>query len=256
MLEGSVIWITGAGSGIGRACALAFAEAGARVALTGRRATPLEETAALTGRPEDALIVPADLTEPGQLEAAHQRIVADWGDPDVLVNNAGWNIGRRHWHEISPEAMSGVVDLLLKAPFHASLLVLPAMRARRQGTIVQIASLAGVMIHPVSGPSYTAAKHAMVAMSDSLNAEEGINGIRSVCICPGETATPILDTRPRPPSAAERALMMQPEDVAAAVLFAVTLPPRACVTRMVLQPTDDNAFRAQARAIAGAAEPA
>ena len=254
MLDGKIVWITGAGSGIGRACAIAFAEAGARVALTGRRAAPLEETAALTGRPENALVVAADLSEPGQLEQAHQRIVAEWGDPDVLVNNAGWNIGRRHWREVQPEAMSGVVDLLLKAPFQASLLVLPAMRARRQGTIVQIASLAGVTIHPVSGPAYTAAKTGLVAMSDSLNAEEGINGIRSICICPGETETPILDTRPRPPTPEARALMMQPEDIAAAVLFSVGLPARACVTRMVIQPTDENFFRPLARTIAGMAD--
>ena len=105
------------------------------------------------------------------------------------------------------------------------------------------------MIHTVSGPSYTAAKHAVVAMSDSLNAEEGIHGIRSICICPGEVETPILDTRPTPPSAADRALMLKPEDVAASALFAASLPPRACITRLVIQPTDDQAFRDQARAI-------
>ena len=85
------------------------------------------------------------------------------------------------------------------------------MRRRGEGTLIQVASLAGVMIHTVSGPSYTAAKHAVVAMSDSLNAEEGIHGIRSICICPGEVETPILDTRPAPPSKADRALMLQPE---------------------------------------------
>ena len=105
------------------------------------------------------------------------------------------------------------------------------------------------MIHTVSGPSYTAAKHAIVAMSDSLNAEEGIHGIRSICICPGEVETPILDTRPVLPSKADRALMLQPRDVAAAAVFAASLPPRACITRLVIQPTDDQAFRDQARAI-------
>src|SRR5688572_2191101 len=82
MLGGQIVWITGAGSGIGRACAIAFAAAGARIALTGRRAAPLEETAALTGRAENTLVATADLVEPGQLEKAHQRIAAEWGDPD------------------------------------------------------------------------------------------------------------------------------------------------------------------------------
>jgi NADP-dependent 3-hydroxy acid dehydrogenase YdfG len=249
VLEGKIVWITGAGSGIGRACALAFAGAGARVALTGRRAAPLQETAALIGNAARTMVAAADIADPAEVARVHAEIVARLGDPDILVNNAGWNVGKRHWRDLEPQSVAKVTDILLNAPFACSLAVLPAMRRRGGGTLIHVASLAGVMIHTVSGPSYTAAKHAVVAMSDSLNAEEGIHGIRSVCICPGEVATPILDTRPSPPSAAERALMLQPEDVAAAALFAASLPPRACITRLVIQPTDDNAFRAQARAI-------
>ena len=247
MLEGKVVWITGAGSGIGRACALAFAGAGARVALTGRRVPLLEETASLIAG--EAVIAPADIADGEAVARAHRMIVERLGDPHILINNAGSNIGLRHWRDLRPEGMSWVVDLLLKGPFQCSLAVLPAMRARRDGVVIHIASLAGVMIHTVSGPSYSAAKHAVIAMSDTLNAEEGIHGIRSVCISPGEVETPILDTRPKPPSAAERALMLQPEDVAAAALFCATLPPRACVKSLVITPTDDNAFRAQAQAI-------
>jgi NADP-dependent 3-hydroxy acid dehydrogenase YdfG len=90
-------------------------------------------------------------------------------------------------------------------------------------------------------------------MSASLNAEEGINGIRSICISPGEVETPILDTRPSPPSATERKLMLQPEDVAEAALFSVNLPARACATEIVLLPTDDRHVRERARAIAALA---
>ena len=93
-----------------------------------------------------------------------------------------------------------------------------------------------------------AAKHAVVALSRSLNAEEGIHGIRSTCLSPGEVETPILNTRPAPPTAEERALMLQPEDVAKVALFCATLPRRACVTELVL-PTDDGLVRAQAHAI-------
>jgi NAD(P)-dependent dehydrogenase (short-subunit alcohol dehydrogenase family) len=124
------------------------------------------------------------------------------------------------------------------------------MRARRGGSIVHIASQAGVSLQTVSGPSYSASKHGVVGMSASLNAEEGINGIRSICISPGEVETPILDTRPSPPSTAERKLMLQPEDVAEAALFSVGLPARACTTEIVLLPTDDRHVRERARAIA------
>jgi NADP-dependent 3-hydroxy acid dehydrogenase YdfG len=85
-------------------------------------------------------------------------------------------------------------------------------------------------------------------MSASLNAEEGIHGIRSICISPGEVETPILDTRP-PPSAEERRLMLQPDDVAETALFCVSLPQRACATQVILLPTDDRFVRGSARAI-------
>jgi NADP-dependent 3-hydroxy acid dehydrogenase YdfG len=87
-------------------------------------------------------------------------------------------------------------------------------------------------------------------MSLSLNAEEGIHGIRSVSINPGEVVTPILDKRPVRMTPEQLALMAQPEDIAAAVLFCATLPPRACVTDLTITPTDSATHRAEARAIA------
>jgi NADP-dependent 3-hydroxy acid dehydrogenase YdfG len=156
---------------------------------------------------------------------------------------------RRHWAQLSPQEMSEIVDLDLKAMFYCTLAVLPAMRARRDGRIVHIASQAGVALHPVSGPTYAAAKKGVIALSATLNAEEGIFGIRSICISPGEVDTPILNTRPSPPSAAEREKMLQAEDVAEVALFCASLPHRACVTELVLLPTDDRHVRAQAHAI-------
>ncbi len=250
--HGTIVWVTGAGSGIGRACAVAFAKAGARVALTGRRQAQLDETAAiiasLGGAP--SLVVPADVTDAGMVTAAHAEVVERLGDPLVLVNSAGGNVTRRHWGNLAPQGASQVIDLDLKAMFYCTLAVLPAMRANGGGCIVHIASQAAVSLQTVSGPSYSASKHAVVAMSASLNAEEGINGIRSICISPGEVETPILDTRPRPPSAEERTLMLQPEDVAETALFCVGLPARACMTEVILLPTDDRHVREKAHAIA------
>jgi NADP-dependent 3-hydroxy acid dehydrogenase YdfG len=245
-----VAWITGAGSGIGRACAIAFAGAGAKVALTGRRVEALEETAAvIRAAGGAALVAPADVAHAGAVDSAHETIVAELGDPLVLVNSAGGNMRRRHWAQLSPQDMSDVVDLDLKAMFYCTLKVLPAMRARRDGRIVHFASQAAVGLHPVSGPTYAAAKKGVLALSATLNAEEGIHGIRSICLSPGEVDTPILNTRPAPPSADERELMLKPEDVAETALFCATLPQRACVTELVILPTDDRHMRAQANAI-------
>lgn len=249
-LAGKVVWVTGAGSGIGRAVALAFAAEGARVALTGRSRATLAETEALAREGGgETLTVPADVTNEGDVAAAHRAVVAGLGDPDILVNNAGSNIVRRHWRDLAADGVAQVVDTNLKGPFLCTLAVLPAMRRRKDGLLIHIASFAATGIHFVSGPAYTAAKHGARAMSATINAEEGIHGIRSVCINPGEVATSILDKRPAPPSAAERAIMVQPEDVAAAAVFAALLPPRSCMAEMTIVPTDNHAYRDQARRI-------
>jgi NAD(P)-dependent dehydrogenase (short-subunit alcohol dehydrogenase family) len=261
------VWVTGAGSGIGRACAVAFAKAGARVALTGRRLSHLQQTASIIRElcSQSALVVQADVTDPEAVAAALRMIVETLGDPLVLVNSAGGNVTRRHRRNLSPAGerpgiggnrvvgevaghdllASEVIDQDLKGMFYCTLAVLPAMRSRGDGRIVHIASQAGVSLQTVTGPSYSASKHGVVAMSVSLNAEEGIHGIRSICISPGEVETPILDTRPSPPSAAEQSLMLQPD----AALFCVSLPRRACATQVILLPTDDRQVRDRTRAI-------
>ncbi|MGC8469425.1 MAG: SDR family oxidoreductase [Acetobacteraceae bacterium] len=250
---GLCVWVTGAGSGIGRAIALGFAAEGARVALTGRRLEPLAATRAMAAEPERLLLVPADVADAEQVAAAHAGVVAGFGDPAILVNNAGLNVPARHWRDLDPAGTAAVIDADLKGPFLCSRLVLPAMRRAGGGTLIHIASQSGVAIHPVAGAAYGAAKHGVVAMSALLNAEEGVHGIRSVCICPGEVATEILDTRPRPPDASARARMAQPEDVAACALFAAALPARVVVSDLVLAPTDDVFWREEARAIAAGA---
>jgi NADP-dependent 3-hydroxy acid dehydrogenase YdfG len=242
-----LVWITGAGSGIGRAIAVAFARDGARVALSGRRADALAETVAMIG--DKAKAFPADLTNPAEVERAHAAIIAACGPIDILVNNAGGNTKRRHWHQLSMADAASVLDVNLKAPFLCSLAVLPAMRSRRSGTLIHIASMAGAMLFPISGPSYTAAKTGLRAMSGTINAEEGIHGIRSICINPGEVETDILASRPNPPSAADRMLMMQPEDIAATAVFAASLPPRTSIVDMTVLPTDNQFWRSTAEAI-------
>jgi len=250
-LTGRVVWITGAGTGIGRAMALAFSAAGCRLGLTGRSRETLAETHRLVeAAGGQAMLALADVADAHQVTRAHLEVVAALGDVQILVNNAGTNARKRHWADLSAADMGAVVDVNVKGPFQCALAVLPAMRAQGGGLMIHVASVAGTGIFTVSGPSYTASKHAARAMSATINAEEGIHGIRSVCINPGEVATPILDTRPKPPSAEERAIMIQPEDIAAAAVFAARMPPRTCVAEMTINPTDNNFYRAAAHAIA------
>ncbi len=248
MLKSQIVWVTGAGTGIGRATAIAFAREGARVALTGRRPDALAETAAVIG--QAAFAVPADLADPADVARAHAAVVAALGPVDVLVNNAGANTKRRHMRELAPESLAGIVGINLAAPFLCSMAVLPGMRAKRAGTLIHVASVAGVTMFPASGPAYGASKAGVRMMSAHLNAEEGVHGIRSVCINPGEVATDILDSRPNPPSPADRALMLQAEDIAAAAVFTACLPARATVADMTILPTDNHAWRPFAQALA------
>ena len=248
MLDGRVIWITGGGSGIGRATAIAFAQAGAKVALTGRRPDALADTAALIGKA--ACVIPADLTDPAEVIRAHAAAADALGPVEVLVNNAGANAKRRHLRELEPGSLASIMGVNLAAPFLCSMAVLPGMRAKRSGTLIHIASIAGVNMFPASGAAYGASKAGLRMMSAHLNAEEGVHGIRSICINPGEVATDIMDSRPNPPSPGDRALMLQAEDVAAAAVFAASLPMRATVADMTLLPTDNQSWRPFAQTIA------
>ncbi len=250
-LDGKTAWVTGAGTGIGRAIALALARAGAKIGLSGRTRTTLDETAAAI-RAEGGIcaIAPCDVAAPDQVDQAWNTVVAEFGDIDILVNNAGWNTPQRAWKHLTPASVQQMAGVNLVGPFLCTLKVLPAMRAKRDGVVVNVASVAATGIFLFTGVAYNATKHGARAMSLSLNAEEGIHGIRAVCINPGEVETPILDRRPQPPSAEARKLMVQPEDVAAAVVFCATLPPRSCVSELTIVPTDNNAYRTEAQAIA------
>ena len=253
-LSGRSVWVTGAGTGIGRATALAFAAAGCRLALTGRSRETLEATKAqVESGGGTAVLVQADVGDAAEVSRAHREVVAALGEVEILVNNAGTNAARRHWSDLGAEDMARMVDVNLKGPFLCSLAVLPAMRARRSGLLIHVVSNAATGIYSVAGPAYTASKHGARAMSATINAEEGIHGIRSVCINPGEVETPILEKRPQPPSAADRALMVQPEDIAAAAVFAASMPARTCMAEMLIVPTDNNFYRASAQAIAAKA---
>ena len=243
-LDGKVAWVTGAGSGIGAAAARALAGAGAAVVLTGRRREPLETVATELASTGAAVAVePGDLTRPDTAERIVAAALARFGRLDILVNNAGVNIRDRRWDALTPASVDTVVSGNLLAAYYCALAALKPMRAQRDGVLIHTASWAGKYISPISGSAYTAAKHAVVAMSQSLNMEEFPNGIRSTAILPAEVATPILDQRPVPPPPYARARMLQPDDLGALILFIATQPASVCLNEVVISPTANGMYR-------------
>ena len=234
-LAGKIAWITGAGSGIGEAAALALADEGATTVLTSRRREPLERVAALIKRQGgEAHVQPADLMDQKQVTAIGEFIRHTLGRLDILVNNAGLNIRNRHWDALTPEGIDQLVHGNLSQALYCVTVALPMMRAQKDGVLIHTASMAGRFIGGFSGPIYGAAKHGIVAMSHTINMEECVNGIRSSVLLPGEVATPILDKRPNPVGPEERQRMVQPEDCGDLIRYIACLPKHVVMSEVML----------------------
>ena len=242
-LSGKVAWVTGAGSGIGQAAALALAREGAAIALTGRRREPLQAVADKISRAGGrALVLPADLGEQEAASRVAATIAGELGRLDILVNNAGANVLERSWAKLNAERVKIVLDANLSSAFYCAVAALGVMRPQRDGLLIHTSSWAGRFVGLVSGPAYVAAKHAVVAMSYSINMEEFQHGIRSTVLCPNEVATPILDQRPIPVSAEDRARMIQPEHMADLIVYIARQPATICVNEVVISPTWNRGY--------------
>jgi len=239
-LQGKVAWVTGAGSGIGEAAAEMLAAEGATVVLTGRRAAPLEAVAARIG--QGAHVQAADLMDPDAVKRIGAFIGERFGRLDILVNNAGLNITPRRWAVLTTEGVDELVRGNLNSAMYCVTVALPFMRAQGDGVLIHTASLAGRNVSPLSGAGYTAAKHGVVAMSHSINMEEGMNGIRSSVVLPGEVATPILDRRPNPVSAEDRAKMVQSADVGDLIRYIACLPRHVVLNEVWIAPSWNRSY--------------
>jgi NADP-dependent 3-hydroxy acid dehydrogenase YdfG len=186
------------------------------------------------------MLCPIDVADRPAVNETVQQILKQFGPVDILVNNAGINTNPRSIAEVVPEDWDRTVAINLTGAFNFIRAVLPGMRERSEGLVINISSIAGLRAGKVAGAAYSASKHAMISLNDSLNAEENDNGIRACVICPGEVNTPILDLRVEPVSAERRAQILQPEDVSAAALFVANLPARACVPILVIKPTTQS----------------
>lgn len=242
-LDGKIVWITGAGTGIGEASARLLAQAGMTVVLSGRRAEPLEETAesirADGGRAE---VIALDVADREAVFEAAATIDRTHGRIDMLFANAGTNLTPRNWSDAiaDPSVLDGwdtVIDANVKGVYNGVAAVLPAMRRQGDGLVAITSSWAGRFYSQVAGVAYGASKHAVMSISAHINMQEGVNGIRACAICPGEVATPILDRRPVKLTPEELDKLIQPEDMAEAALFVARMHPRTSIHEILIAPT-------------------
>lgn len=228
-------FVTGATEGIGRATAFALGRAGWAVGVCARTEPKVEALVAeLRAEGIQAAGAPADVSEPAPVERAVARVTDALGEIGLLVNNAGRLIAKP-FAELTLEDWDAVMATNVRSLYLVTRAVLPAMRRRREGTIVNVASLAGRNGFP-GGTAYTASKHAVLGFARSLMLEVRKEGIRVVTICPGSVNTSLLHDQPMLKSDPQR--ILKAEDVAETILQAVSLPARALVSELDLRPTN------------------
>ena len=227
--------VTGATEGIGRATALALGRAGYRVAVCARTASRLEALVDELRREGIAAAgAPADVADASQVARAVERLAGEVGEIDVLVNNAGVLIARP-LEELTVEEWDVTMATNLRGLFLMTRAVLPGMRARKRGTIVNVASLAGRNGF-AGGTAYAASKHGVLGFSRSLMLEVREDGVRVVAVCPGSVDTAMLRDQPMLASRPDR--ILRPEDVADTIVHAIRLPERAMVSELDVRPTN------------------
>lgn len=236
-LRGHVAWVTGAGSGIGRSIALALAKEGADLVLSSRRQEPLKNVAAdVEAMGQKALTAPLDVTKRGKINEMVALATEEIGPISILVNNAGVNTPHRTATDIAMEDWDLVVDINLTGAFNCFRAVYETMKGRGEGTVINVASMAGRQVSLLGGAAYCASKHGMVSLTHSINLETAEFGLRACAILPGEVKTPILKDRPQPVSEKRLSLMLTPEDIAATAVFVTCLPPRVVIPEMWVMP--------------------
>ncbi|MBF2003835.1 MAG: SDR family oxidoreductase [Synechococcales cyanobacterium C42_A2020_086] len=226
--------ITGASSGIGKATALAFAKAGVNLALVSRSRDALQALAVeIRSFGVEVDVYPIDLAI---VEQVHAQItaIADRAPIDILVNNAGM----AYTGDLLTTSLADwqhVITLNLTSVFQCIQAVLPGMRARQHGTIINIASIAAQTAFPGWG-AYSVSKAGLVALSKTLAVEERAHGIRVVTLYPGAVNTPLWDTE-TVQADFDRSRMLAPETVAQTIVYAASLPPGAVIEELTVMPS-------------------
>ncbi|MER7807335.1 SDR family NAD(P)-dependent oxidoreductase [Streptomyces sp900116325] len=240
-LEGKIVLVTGASSGIGQATALALSKAGARVAVGARRTDRLKDLA--QDAPGEILVVELDVTDEQSVQAAVAATVERFGALDAVVNNAGIMLSGAILGADTTEWTRMVETNLLGSMYtvHAAL---PHL-LESKGAVVQISSTSG-RISSAAGGVYAATKFGITAFAEALRQEVTTQGVRVVVVEPGFVSTELTShiTDPNMQAAAknmaESMRTLQPEDIAAAVVYALTQPAHVAVNEILIRPTDQT----------------
>jgi len=228
-LSGKAALVTGAGSGIGAAIAEALAAAGARVFPSDKDLTTAEQTAArIVGNGGHAEAIQLDVVDPGACTAAVDAVTGECGAVDILVNNAGiGHVGTMM--TTTAEDLDRLYAVNVRGVFNVTRAFLPGMLARRRGSVVNMASIAGT-VGIRDRLAYCTTKFAVVGLTRSMALDHASDGVRVNCICPGRVETPFVSARLREYADPERAYremsgsqavgrMGRPEEIAAAALY-------------------------------------
>ncbi|MCL4201850.1 MAG: SDR family oxidoreductase [Pirellulaceae bacterium] len=235
-LTGKTAVITGGGSGIGLGIALAFAAEGCRTLIAGRNPQRLLEAAAACSHTPGLLTYPVDVSDRESVRQLFDHARRELGRIDILVNSAGTNIKTRTMSSMSPEQWDQVMAINATGAYNCMIEVLPEMRSRGDGLIVNISSIAGKRAISLGGIAYCASKFAMTALGTAVGNEVAPDGVRVTNVYPGEVNTPILVNRPEPVSDERKAAMVQPEDIGGLVVAIAALPPRTHVPEIIIKP--------------------
>ena len=242
-LNGRAVLITGASSGIGAACAYAFAALDARLLLAARRRDRLEQLAAAiyARHGVEVRTLALDVRDQPAVEAAINGLPTAWAVIDILVNNAGLSRGLDKLHEGKLADWEEMIDTNIKGLLYVSRAVIPGMVTRRRGHIINIGSIAGHQVYP-SGNVYSATKHAVAALTQGMRMDLLGSEVRVSTVDPGmvETEFSLVRFRGDEPRAAkvyQGLTPLAPEDVADAVVYCATRPAHVNINEIIIMPT-------------------
>jgi len=243
-LPNQIALITGASSGIGSACAEAFAAASARLILAARRVDRLKKLAETlkTQYGTETYLMPLDVRDRPQVEAAIQALPEEWRAIDVLVNNAGLSRGLSKLQEGEIQDWEDMIDTNVKGLLYVTRAVLPGMLERQRGHVINIGSVAGHQVY-AGGNVYCATKAAVRSLTESLKIDLLGTPVRISSVDPGMVETEFSEVRFR--GDAERAkrvyqdtVPLTAKDIADVVLFCATRPPHVNISEVLVMPTD------------------